>query len=595
MQCKRYANKLQEMCERIAKGMPKKMKLIYNLVTQHVKEKNRVYSRFKRAEFLPWLPDHPRGKRSTSLHHMRQKICLLLVLSLVMSFLVSCNTGDEEPTPTTPQDAFIVDPTFNQFYELLGGRDILGPVISPVLIENEINYQFTESALMVYDPQAPAGQRFGLAPLGLEMGVAEPPVPPTESPGLRYVDGHIIFPDFAAVYDLLGGAQYVGRPLTEGRFNPQEKRYEQFFENVGFYRLESDPLQTVHLLAYGAWKCDARCRSAPPLNSIIHLPAPESSALSPGKYCYYLYMPFVTQVFPGEPILTVETTCQCVYLPMVARSSSPEAMFSQAVMSMASGLTGRPLTDPFRANDGMMEQIFENIVLAANPDRPGEVSLLPLPRRLGILPDAPEAENQDPIMTFFPLHGDLGYNVPSYFLHFILLNGGLEVTGQPTTQFTRLSDNVYRQCFTNLCLDEERNSPEGLRIYPASLGDTYKKLFYPSVAMTESLVPTAQVVSLQVLESFSTVTSMERQEIGVSIQEGDTPLANVEPYLILTFPDGTLQTFSLPPTDDNGQTRLELPLISASSGTLVPYQVCISRLTGEKFCVKESYLIWNNP
>lgn len=198
-------------------------------------------------------------------------------------------------------------------------------------------------------------------------------------------------------------------------------------------------------------------------------------------------------------------------------------------------------------------------------------------------------------MVFYPVKGEKGYNIPTYFMHFLKLYGGLEVSGAPITRLTAVNEAIYRQCFINLCLEENRNTPQGLSIHPTALGTAYKNLFFPEIPSKSPETPAGKQVSLQVWKTFPMVSSDKSQEIGVQIQEDNAPLANVEPYLILTLPDGKQKTFSLPPTGEDGQSRLTLPPVSASSGTIVPFQVCIARLTGEKFCVKDSFIIWKNP
>jgi hypothetical protein len=57
--------------------------------------------------------------------------------------------------------------------------------------------------------RSPIRQRFTLAPLGVEMGVIEPPVKPPEQAGFAYDGGHVIAPEFLPLYEKLG-AYIVG-------------------------------------------------------------------------------------------------------------------------------------------------------------------------------------------------------------------------------------------------------------------------------------------------------------------------------------------------------------------------------------------------
>ena len=528
---------------------------------------------------------------NSSNEFMLRKSCLLLGLSIFVFVLTACSKGDRN-IPATTVGAYPVDTTFQVFYKYLGGQDVLGAAISPVFVKNDKTYQFTDAALMVYDPKAPADERFRLASLGLEMGVEEPAIQPPIQHDLQFVDGHIVFPDFLPMYNRLESGQFTGRPLGEVHYNAEKKRFEQYFEKVGFYRSEDDP--NVHLLAYGAWKCDLNCRSLAPMNSIIDVPKLAQNAEPEVNTIFGLYFPFISRLSPNQNLVTGAPCCS-VYFPYISNALPGLAAFREATNRLANGLTGPALTDPFITADGTLEQIFLYVAATASPDKPEQLALTPIPKKLGIIPDPLEGRSRDPLMVFYAIQGDHGYNIPSYFAHFLELYGGLEVSGAPITKLTAVNDVVYRQCFTNLCLEENRNTPQGLSIHPTALGNLYKNLFFPEVATKAAETSAGRQVSFQVWKSLPMVPSGMSQEIGVLIQEDSAPLANVEPYLMLTFPDGKQKTYSLPPTGADGQSHLTLPPVTGSNGTIVPFQVCIARLTGEKFCVKDSFIIWNNP
>jgi hypothetical protein len=522
---------------------------------------------------------------------MLRKICWRLGLLIFVFIITACSKGGGDHL-ATPVGGYPVDPTFQGFYKFLGGQDVLGAAISPAFVKNDNTYQFTDSALMVYDPKAPASEHFRLASLGLEMGVEEPAVQPPIQKELVYVDGHIIYPDFLAMYNQLDDGKYVGRPLAEVRYNADKKRYEQYFEKVGFYRSEEDP--TVHLLAYGDWKCDMNCRSSAPLNSIIDVPKLSQNTEPEIITTFGLYFPFISRLSPNQSLLTGSICCN-LFFPYLSSSMPGLAAFREATNRLPNGLTGPALTDPFITTEGKLMQIFLYAAATASPEKPGQVAFVPVPKKLGTIPDPLEGRSKDPMMFFYPVEGEKGYNIPPYFVHFLELYGGLDVSGAPITRFSAVNDAIYRQCFVNLCLEENRNTSQGVSIHPTALGTAYKNLFFPEIPSTTPEVSAGPQVSFQVWKTSPMVSSDKSQEIGVQILENNTPLSNVEPYLMLTLPDGKQKTFSLPPTGENGQSRLTLPPVPASSGTYVPFQVCIARMTGEKFCVKDSFIIWNNP
>lgn len=157
---------------------------------------------------------------------MRRK-SILFSLIVIAALFSGCNveTTSNAASPIY-QDG--VDLRFREFYDWLGGEKVLGPVISGKFNDEERDYQYTVAALLVYVPDNEDSQRFQLAPLGFEMGIAEPPMDP-DTPG-----GHEIYPSFINLYNQMGGLRYVGYPISDARYNADKGRIEQFFENVGF-------------------------------------------------------------------------------------------------------------------------------------------------------------------------------------------------------------------------------------------------------------------------------------------------------------------------------------------------------------------------
>ena len=453
----------------------------------------------------------------------------------------------------TPEGAYGVDVLFREFYDHLGGMQVLGPAISPIFSHENRKYQYVQAGCMEYNLEAAPSERFRLSPLGLELGLAEPAVPAPEQPGMVYVDGHVIYPGFVPLYRQLGGARFVGRPLTEVHYNPDTKRYEQYFENLGFYRMENDPPEMVSLLAYGAWKCDNKCRHQAPLSAQIKLPS--------------------------------------------LSTSLDEIAFREVVARLGTDFTGFALSEPYLGSDGKLEQVYENLVLFSNPDSPARVSLRPVPEKIGIQPGKMAEDDGVEGMVFWEVESGQGYNIPQPFLDYLAQHGSMEVAGEPIGELHLESDQVFRQCYTNLCLDYhlQSDTPTDLRIRPAPLGQAYLDLHYQPQENAFAETQALRTISLQVWERYQFVSSDQSQEIGSSIFEGKTPLRSIEPVLTLTMPDGSEKSYHFPPTGDDGQTMLRLDPIEAQNGTLIPYQVCISSLSDEVFCVKDSFVIWYNP
>jgi hypothetical protein len=333
-------------------------------------------------------------------------------------------------------------------------------------------------------------------------------------------------------------------------------------------------------MGYGAWKCSSSCRPAPASNGLVVLP------------------PKV-----GEP-------------------------FTEAVLALGTDFTGFALTDPYTTPEGAVEQIFENMVLAADPSSPGKVSLRAITERIGIAPEPLIASEYSSDMVFYPVQAGRGHHVPIGLLEFLAGHGGMETSGAPITAFSQISEEIFRQCFTNLCLEEHHNPSGAVWIRPAPLGYTYRaRSIQGSVGQSDQASATPAVpsssgrgeaasdqtpgaqpgaesftdslslkdVSIQVWEKFPMVTPKEGQEIGAALFENSQPMASIEPDLLLNLPDGQRKTYYMLPTGSDGQTHIKVDPVAGPNGTLIPYEVCVSNMSGEKTCVKDSYLIWENP
>lgn len=482
---------------------------------------------------------------------MTRRLLYTFIFILAL-FLAACSPAENNAfLAITPEGAVEVDPLFREFYDTLGGQGTLGPAISPAFPFANRKFQYTDKACLEYDPSQPDGEQFRLAALGLDLNLNEPQVPPPSDPSKAYVNGHVVFDGFLPLYRQLS-SKYVGDPLSEVHYNAEMRRYEQYFANVGFYWNEDEPAENARLLSYGAWKCDANCRFVPDQNAKVDV-------------------------------------------EVIAASPSDET-FRQAAVRLGSDLTGFPLSAPYTAPDGMVEKIYENVVLAYDPSSPSSIFLRPLPVSVGVLQGPMETVSKMEGMTFWPLDGELGYNVPQPFIDYMTAHGGIPIFGSPVEKLDVSGNPVFKQCFTNLCLEYHlrTNVPQQLRIRPTALGYLYRDIrtrLQNNTIDTESM----HSITLQVWEKYQYISFDQEQEIGAAVFDGTTPLEQVVPMLVVTFPDGSQGSFYFPPTASNGITLFKLSPIDAGKGTIVPYQVCVSMLEQDLFCVKDSFVIWYNP
>jgi hypothetical protein len=468
----------------------------------------------------------------------------LLAAVLLLSTACSADWGSS-PSPTMiPR--LTIDPIFREFYAHLGGEEVLGPPISPVFNDGPARIQFVQKAKLVYNPSNPIRQLFTLAPVGLEMGAVEPPVTPPEQLGFTYNGGHVIAPEFLPLYETLG-AYIVGKPLTEVRYNPIRRRHEQFFESVGFYRLEGS--DRIQLLDYGIWACDQNCRQ--------YITAPDSLDAT---------IDFITGIDPA---------------------------FIQFVNKWGADFTGFAISEPYFNNNGNWEQIFENVVLETDSsNQPEAIRLRPLVSLLNKPPDPPGEDSQRPDQHFYATQGTRGYEIPQSFWVYLASHAGLELSGVPTTHLAPYHGSILLQCFEFLCLMEDPQAPPASRVRLEPLGHLYKTLYYQP-GHSASRLPSD--LDIRIWERYSYLTPDKEQEVVVSVVQNGKPVSGLQPTLVLTMLDGSEQALAMSITDANGRSSQRLGPIDGPKGSLILYKICLPAPDEQETCKEDDFALWYAP
>lgn len=468
---------------------------------------------------------------------MFKKLAQIALSVFFVMGLMGC--ADEIPAS---QQAVAIDVHFSEFYTLMGGVRTLGDGIGPVFQNGTRLMQFTENSLMSYDEILPLGERFNFEPLGTKLPVADPGLPLAENqPGSRYLNGHVIFANFTALYDQLGGVRFVGKPLSDVRLNQEKNRYEQYFEKMGFFQVVGDTNEQVSLLPYGL----IVCRQS-----------------HPEQGCS-------TQ--QADAIIEADK-----YLP------EPFIAFTQR---MGSDFSGQPLSRPFTTPDGLIEQIYGNIALVVDPKHPETIHLRNLPELTGMQTSPMTNAIQDQLMAFLPIDPatNLGHNVPVPFLEYIANHGGAELSGIPTSELFDIN-GIRRQCFTNYCLDYDPVAPANAQIRPAPLGRIYLGL--------QNYTPAR--INLSTWETYPSLPPGKEQIVGVMVYNTtpSQPMKDIEPSIEISLPDGSTQSFRFPPTSASGTAYLSINLPKVASGETVTYKVCVSQPGSTDSCSSESWLVW---
>ncbi len=425
-----------------------------------------------------------------------------------------------------------VAPELVDFWQDHGGLATFGPPLAPARYENSLAIQTFLNVELVYDP---ASGVVRLAPLGYRLGLAEPPVPPpADGQGYFPATGHTLYPGFARAYQELGGQQVLGAPIAEVAF--REDRVLQYFENAGLYRDRDAPPSEVRLLAFGlAYRAERP-------------PAPRADFRA--------------------------------VLPPDIRSR-PFGLFLD--LHGGERVFGRPLTEPYLAPDGAVEQVYEGAVLYAPAEAPGEVRLRPIGYDLG--PPAPPAEPApEPEALYFP---ETGHNVRWAFADFYRAHDGRRLFGLPLEEAHPAGDTL-RQRFENVVLLYRYDLPPHLAILLAPIGRSYRPPGQPQAPTPPPLpTPTPQalptlppVAQVETWVAHSVLPPGRTQEIFVRLRLPDgRPWTGVRPVVAIQARQSTTYIEG-PPTDSQGISRALVVLQDLVPGEIVTYEVAVASDTG---------------
>jgi hypothetical protein len=474
---------------------------------------------------------------------MKSKWAICTFCLLFSVFISACNPSANASSPGTHS----IDPTFSDFYRETGDLALLGPAISPSFDKEGVTYQYIVSGLMAYNPSKVQLERFYFSPIAsVEWNIDDLAEPAPSDSNQLYINGHQIWEEVSPFYYRYG-AEIIGLPVTGVRANDEKQRYEQYFEGLGFYRNYSDPAGLINLLPYGSWMCSTNCLYQ------------ETDSLPPAA-------------------------------SYSRNFSETEQIFLQESERLGYGFTGGPLAPPRMAEDSNFEMVFQNVIMFIDPSDGNQIKFRPLPAWLGIHSDSPTKEVKADWLSFFLVMDGLGFNIPNFFVDYIVKHRGMEYSGYPIAEFQLLPDNGYSQCFTNMCLEYHPTAPKELQVRPHALGIEFKKSGYnltgPDSVLTEAL-------QINVWEQYPLIPSGQRQVIIVEALQNNAPVAGDKFSLVVDQPDGITKSYQMEPTGEDGKTSTELDPINGPNGAIVQYKVCVLGVDSPQICFSRSYTIWN--
>lgn len=469
------------------------------------------------------------------LRSMSPTLPLFATVFVIGGMILGSCSSFVAPGETIENGDVTVAEAFGEFWADKGGLETLGPPLEPAHVESSLLRQPFLNAELVFDTRATTPSHIYLAPLGRELGLAEPPVPQPSKSGIRYFKstGHTLFTGFVQAFDRLGGERVLGDPISEVAF--RDGLVVQYFECAGLFREQSAAPTEVHMLALGLAARSGADRTPPPGYQAVLPPG-----LRPRPFAAFL------DRYGGEAVF------------------------------------GVPLTDPHLAPDGSLEQVYEGAVLFSPNGAPAEVRLRPLGRALGPA-DPPGVPPNDPQSAYF---AESGHTLGLAFTEFYANHGEQEVIGLPLGEASA-SGGVLSQRFENLVLQYRFDLPSPLAVQLAPIGRDYMSRV-PAVTPLSSVSPAA--APLPTAEETATTgvavvrTWVERpilprgaeQTIFVEVRRADgAAWAGVAPVIVIEAPEGKLYP-PVPLTNPEGLTAVTLTIDGLTPGEIVTYDVAVA-------------------
>lgn len=443
----------------------------------------------------------------------------ITALALLALSLTSCAAA-----PSAATDGLDVAPEFRESWSHGGGLATYGPPISTPRREAGRVRQTFLAVEMVYQESASGGE-VNLAPLGWALGLAEPAEPPIDGQGETYDSetGHTVYTGFEGLYDKLGGKAVVGGPISEVVF--RDGQIVQYFENLGLYRPENASPAEARLIALG----------------LTYRPPAGSFGLD------------------TESVLLSGLIRERPFASFLAPHGG-EALF------------GQPLTDPYLAEDGALEQVYERAVVYSPDGSEQGAALRPIGSWLG-----PAAESVPPAEAPGTIYFDeTGHNVQWAFADFYRAHAGRRLFGLPLGE-SSLQGEVMVQRFENAVLTYRFDLPPALAVQLAPMGQAYLASrpapIAEAVSPADVALPAAegaeQDLQLAAALGAAVLAPGDEQTITLRVTRSDGSPVEGVPVVLEWIGRRSERKKTLVATDEDGRTSWSWRDSDASPGEIV--------------------------
>lgn len=259
---------------------------------------------------------------------------------------------------------------------------------------------------------------------------------------------------------------------------------------------------------------------------------------------------------------------------------------------------GFPITDGFTdPTSGLLVQYTENARLEWLPssgDQPARVVLQPLGRMMGgVEPPLPAGGSGDPGCQYFER---TGHETCHTFLDFFQAHGGEDLFGAPISEFQIEKDRVV-QYFERFRLDWYPEGAPGHDVRVAPLGrEHFDQAGYDSSllrAVGQVQGTSAPITDLRPSASLGNpiVAPGSSQEIFLVVRNQDlAPVPGAAALLTAHFP-GRDRIFIMPITDDQGLSRMSLPVGDYPRGTAITLEIW-ALYGGFEASARDAFSVW---
>jgi len=476
-----------------------------------------------------------------------KKITFILYIAFALT-LATC-VPVPPPQSFTTDSGLTVAPDFEGFYNRYDGLRTLGNPISPEILENGIRVQYFESGRLEYHPQLPEGSQVILSNLGKELYGIEPCLPVENvEPGALYFSStcHSVSPQFSGFFLEYGGVSFFGYPISEMYI--RDGRFVQHFERATIVWHKSElPEYGFNLAGIGSRVC----------------PQSICGDLPPGPYA-----PAFSESLP-KPVDA--TAIQSFY-----ESHNGQTLF------------GAPIGGPHLSEDGVVEQVYENVILYTNPSAAEKVSLRPLGlTRLGAA-DGPVPQTDAPNSFYSNIYG---HNVTGAIYTFFSAHGGLDFFGHPLTEM-RIEDGYLVQYFENTAITW-RSTSQGSQLH--NLGQLSSTQNFPSVSNLPVPSNPPKMLSLTtqpVYAAYDVYSGLPQTLKALVRDENRAPIPGANVVFTVKTPNGDQQYASVTNADGTATASFTLNSYKATEPINYSARVSYGHLSTSN---KGQFLPWAKP